>query len=407
LDVLEEVLMEKHMAYQADPSAKSLATNVLRVFEENGRCCAILEDSIFFPEGGGQPGDLGRVGSANLLEVAWRQGEAVHVCDSTLEGGPIVLTLDWARRYDHMQQHTGQHLLTAVARARFGWATLAFHLGPDLCDIELDAPMITPQQRLELEDAAIEEIVAGRSVSARWVTREDFDKLSARSRGLPEGHDGDVRLVEIDGLDINACGGTHLASTSELECVKLIGTESIRGGTRLFFVFGKRLRNRLEAHEQRAHQLRTILGRPDDALVAAVEQRIAHEKELDRAQRLSDGELAAAYAKLALPQVAGGVLISRHFENKDADFLQKFSRALLDADNSRLVFATAEKGGASFFSLAAGSACQADVPALGRQAAALLGGKGGGSGKQFQGKFADSALAGKAAEELAKALGQV
>jgi alanyl-tRNA synthetase len=396
--------MGKYKTYETDPYAKSLTTNVLWVFEENSRWCAVLEDSIFFPEGGGQPSDRGRIGAANLLDVVHRQGEAIHICDSPLKTGPVKLTLDWERRFDHMQQHTGQHLLTAVAQSRFGWATLAFHLGPDLCDIELDAPSITPKQRLELEDAAIGEIIAGRSVTARWVALEEFNSMNARSRGLPEGHQGDVRLVDIQGLDINACGGTHLASTAELECVKLIGTESIRSGTRLFFVFGRRLRTRLEAHEQRGHQLRTILGRPDDALVAAVEQRLTHEKELDRALRQAEDELAVAYAKLMLPQT--GILLSQHFENKDAGFLQKFVRTLLESDDSRLVFATAEKGGSAFFSLAAGSSCQADLPALGRQAAAILGGKGGGSGKQFQGKFMDVKKVGEAREALAKAIGQ-
>jgi alanyl-tRNA synthetase len=284
-----------------------------------------------------------------------------------------------------MQQHTGQHLLTAVAHDHFGWATTAFHLGPELCDIELDAPQITRQQRHELEEAVINEIIAARNIRTSWVTQENYKTLNVRSRGLPDGHQGDVRLVEIQGLDVNTCGGTHLASTSELECLKLLDTETIRSGTRLFFIFGKRLRDRMEAHEQRGYQLRTILGRPDNALVAAIEQRLAHEKDLERSLRHAEDELAALYAKFLIMEPE--TLLTHHFENKDAGFLQKIVRLLLELDNNRAVFVTAEKDGSAFFSLAAGSACEADIPKLGREATAVLNGKGGGSGRQFQGKF--------------------
>ncbi|MDR2697381.1 MAG: hypothetical protein LBB40_02775 [Holophagales bacterium] len=383
--------MRERKTFETDAYARELKTNILKVFENKGYYCVVLEDSILFPEGGGQPGDRGRIGSANVLDVIHGHSgdtrEDIHIVDSLLEPGPTEVHLDWKRRFDHMQQHTGQHLLTAVARGRFGWATTAFHLGPDLCDIELDAPQITRGQRHELEEAVIGEIIAARSVSAFWVTQEEYKTRDVRSRGLPDGHQGDVRLVEIQGLDINTCGGTHMSSTSELECLKLLSAEPIRGGTRLFFIFGKRLRDRMEAHEQRGHQLRTILGRPDDALAAAIEQRIAHEKELERSLRHTEDELADLYAKFMAAEP--GTLLVRHFENKDAGFLQKIVRLLLELDNNRAIFVTAEKDGNAFFSLAAGSACEADIPKLGREAAAVLNGKGGGSGRQFQGKFGD------------------
>jgi len=379
--------MGARRTYETDSYAKTLDTTILKAFEDNGRRCVVLEDSILFPEGGGQPGDRGRIGSAGVLDVVRGRTEDIHIVDGALEPGPATVRLDWGRRFDHMQQHTGQHLLTAVARGRFGWATRAFHLGPELCDVELDAPQIAPQQRHGLEEAVTCEIAAARGVTASWVTPEEYKTLDARSRGLPEGHEGDVRLVEIKGLDVNTCGGTHLASTSELECVKLIGAEPAPGGTRLFFVFGKRVRDRLEAHEQRNHALRAILGRPDDGLVAAVEQRLSSEKDLERSLRGADEELAALYASSLA--AGAGALLTRHFENKDAAFLQKVVRPLLGAGGGRMVFLTAEKGGGAFFALAAGNACGADVPRLGREVAAMLNGKGGGSGRQFQGKFAD------------------
>ncbi|MCL1908510.1 MAG: DHHA1 domain-containing protein [Holophagaceae bacterium] len=380
--------MDKHQRFETDSYSRELGAEVVKVLELDGKPCVVLSDTILFPEGGGQPGDRGTVGNANVLDVKVVQGEIVHILDRPLGQGSVTVRLDWERRFDNMQQHTGQHLLTAVAQDKFGWATTAFHLGPELCDIELDASKISQSNRQELEEAVIKEIIASRKVGIAWVSLEEYGSMKVRSRGLPDGHCGDVRLVEIEGLDVNTCGGTHLASTSELECIKLIDVEPIRGGTRLFFVFGKRLRARLGGHEERNRQLRTILGRPDDGLVEAVELRMAHEKELERTLRHTEDDLATASAKSLLAEP--GFLLTNHFENKDAGFLQKLVRSILEADPSRLVFVTSEKSNNAFFSLAAGADCQADVPKLGRELAAILNGKGGGSGRQFQGKFTET-----------------
>ena len=191
-----------------------------------------------------------------------------HYLAAPLAPGPVTVRLDWARRFDHMQQHTGQHVLTAVAQERFGWETTAFHLGPERCDIELATGNILQAELDRLEEAVAEVIRAARLVTPGRVSMEAYRTMKVRSRGLPEGHTGDVRLVEIAGLDLNTCGGTHVRNTAELECLKLLGTEALRGGTRLFFVVGARARQRMEAQERRNAALRTLLGAPDEALVS-------------------------------------------------------------------------------------------------------------------------------------------
>jgi len=397
--------MNIRKTFETDSYAKALKADVLKAYTLGGRHCAVLSDTVLFPEGGGQPSDSGKIGRANVTEVIHQDGEIVHILDKPVEVGPTEIELDWFRRFDHMQQHTGQHLLTAIAHDCFGWATTAFHLGPSVCDIELSAPKISTLQRYELEEKVIEEISAARPIRVSWATQEEYASMNVRSRGLPDGHRGDVRLVEIVGLDVNTCGGTHLASTLELECVKLLSSEPIRGGTRLHFIFGRRVRERLEAHEQRNHELRILLGRPDEGLAESVELHLESEKEMERQLRHAGEELASLYAKLLAAQGGRGQggLVCHHFENKDAAFLQKVARNLLEADSGALAFLTAEKNGSGFFSLAAGSNCRADVPSLGREIASILGGKGGGSGsgKQFQGKFSSLGNLGEAVERLA------
>lgn len=220
-------------AYERDPRRRELDAEVIAVGEESGRPWARLADTVLYPEGGGQPADHGWLGDVAVEDVQKRGGEVVHYLASAVSPGRATLRLDWARRFDHMQQHTAQHLLSAVAADRFGWETTSFHLGAQTCDVELAAGALPAEQVSELEEAIAVEVRAARPVTTRRVSPEAMAGLAVRSRGLPAGHVGDVRLVEIAGIDLNTCGGTHLASTAEIECVKLLRSEPMRGGVRL------------------------------------------------------------------------------------------------------------------------------------------------------------------------------
>jgi Ser-tRNA(Ala) deacylase AlaX len=384
--------MSQPPAYERDPLLASLETRISHAGDEQGRAFVVLEDTIFYPEGGGQPCDLGTVNGRPVLDVQKRDGEIRHYTERALPVGPASLVLDWARRFDHMQQHTGQHLLTAVAQDRFQWATTAFHLGASVCDIELDTPGISPAALERLEEAVAAEVRAHREVGARWVSREGYTQEQVRSRGLPEGHAGDIRLVEIAGVDLNTCGGTHLRHTGELEALKLLGTESIRGGTRLFYVAGGRTRHRLGAHELRTAALRALLGAPDDELVPSLQARLDQSLALEKRLRRTEEELAESLsAGLAARPEA---LVEAHLEGRDAGFLQKLARGVLALAPAKAVFFTTEVAGQGLFLLSAGEASTLDVPVAGKAVAAALCAKGGGSGRSFQGKA--PSLAGRA-----------
>lgn len=388
-------------AFERDPFCRSLATRISGTGLEAGRPFVLLEDTLFYPEGGGQPCDQGTINGVAVLDVQKRGAEIRHTLAQPLPEGPAALELDWDRRFDHMQQHTGQHLLTAVAQDRFHWATTAFHLGGTVCDIEVDAAAITPAEMEHLEAAVAEEIRACRAVSARWVTTKGYAQEAVRSRGLPEGHHGDIRLVQIAGVDLNTCGGTHLQHTGEIEALKLLGTEGIRGGTRLFYVAGGRARRRLGAHEQRNAQLRTLLGAPDEDLVPALQTKLEQLLALERRSRKLEEELAEQLAQTLAIQA--DALVEAHLEHKDAAFLQRLARGVLAIAPAKAVFLTTEVGGQGLFLLSAGATSSLDVPTLGKAVAAALGAKGGGSGKTFQGKAPDLAARGEALHLLRQA----
>jgi alanyl-tRNA synthetase len=384
-------------AYERDPYLTELDARVL-LAGDDGRPFAVLEDTVLYPEGGGQPPDHGTLGSARVLDVQKRDGEVRHYLSAPVAPGPARVTLDWDRRFDHMQQHTGQHLLTAVAHERFGWATTAFHLGPEVSDIELDAAGLEPWELRRLEEAVAAEIRAARPVSSVRVAPEELEAMNVRSRGLPEGFQGDVRLVTIQGVDTNTCGGTHVRSTAELEALMLLGTESLRGGTRLFFVAGGRARKRLEAHERRNARLRTLLGAPDAGLVEALEVKLEQVRAQDRKVRALEEDLADLIVEALAARP--GTLAEHHFEGRDVAFLQRAGRQLAALAPQKAVFFTATQEGQHFFLLTAGEASALDVPARGRAVAELLGGRGGGSGKLFQGKAASLTARADALETL-------
>ncbi|HUP24715.1 MAG TPA: alanyl-tRNA editing protein [Thermoanaerobaculia bacterium] len=386
--------------FERDAYLQALETQVLQSGSDGGRPYAVLADTLLYPEGGGQPADRGlleaRDVAVEVVDVQRVMGSASHsgpperevrhFLSQPVAVGPTTVRLDWARRYDLMQQHTAQHLLSAIAADRFGWPTTSFHLGPEVCDVELDVPALGGEQLATLEEAVMVEVRATRAVSARRVPLAEYEALGdrVRSRGLPEGFADDVRLVEIEGIDLNTCGGTHLRSTAEIESLKLLGTERLRGGTRLYWVAGGRVRQRLGRREDQAAELRATLGASDDDLVEVARQKLSRLEQADRTQRALTKELASATAAALL----GGSepVVARHFEDREATFLQEVGRAFADGEGARLALLTARAGDRLAFVVAAASGAAGDVRELGQQVAALLDGRGGGAGQVFQGR---------------------
>jgi Ser-tRNA(Ala) deacylase AlaX len=376
--------MSAPRAFEREPYLTELSVRVVETGTDGGRPWAVLDDTILFPEGGGQPADRGVLGGVQVLDVQSVDGAVRLSLASAVSEGQAELQLDWDRRFDHMQQHTAQHLLTAVAADRFGWETTAFHLGPETCDIELAAASIAREDLVRLEADVAAEIRAARRVTHRRVQPEAMASLPVRTRGLPEGLEGDVRLVEIEGIDLNTCGGTHLRSTSEIEALKLLGTERLRGGTRLFFVSGGRVRRRLGAHEERSGRLRVLLGAPDAGLAEALEARLAQLSEAQKALHAAEGELADAKAEALA--AAGVPVAEAHFDGRDLAFLQRVGKRFTALPVPGVALLTGAKDGVETFLFAGGGASAVDVRVLGAVVAEALGGRGGGSGRLFQGK---------------------
>ena len=371
-------------AYLRDSYLTELVTDVMAAGDENGTPYATLADTLFYPEGGGQPADHGRLGEAAVLDVQKCGEEIRHFLSQPAAEGTVRLELDWPRRWDHMQQHTGQHVLTAVALRDFEWRTTAFHLGVETSDIELDVTSLPRADLDRLERVAAGEILASRPVTYRAAEVSDFERLGVRSRLLPEGFSGLIRLVDIEGLDLNTCGGTHCRSTSEICSLCLLGTEPMRGGTRVFFVAGDRVRRRMADHEDRNLRLRSLLDTADDELPDVVELRIKREKELARsARKLGEALADAAVATLCADSAP---VVDAHWPDRDMAFLRRVARSFAEAAPKKRALLTSDEGEGAIFVVAAGESSGLHLAETGPLIADSLGGRGGGRGTVFQGK---------------------
>jgi Ser-tRNA(Ala) deacylase AlaX len=373
--------------YHRSPYAYALETDLLDAGVDASGAWVETRDTIVYPGGGGQPPDEGTLGDARVTAVKWTGNAWRHELatpEPPAQNGEVAVAIDWARRFDHMQQHTAQHVLSALAEDRWGWKTTAFHLGADRSDVELDTPALSDAQLATLEEAVMKVVRDDVEVSTHYVSVAEYNALGTRSRGLPEGHEGDVRLVVIGDVDVTACGGTHLGSTAQIESVKLLGTESMRGGTRLHWVAGGRVRSRLGAHEARAEGLRKVLGVGDEQLVAQAEAKLELLRQAERRANWMEGLLAeATAARLALD---GAPLLDAHFDGMNAAFLKVVSQRLQDGLGARVALLTADAGGDKAFVLVAGAAAPLDLRAAGQRVAELLEGRGGGAGRVFQGR---------------------
>jgi misacylated tRNA(Ala) deacylase len=364
---------------QEDAYLRSVTTEVVACTEVDDGHAAVLRETVLYPEGGGQPDDHGTVGGEQVLGLRWREGQLEHLLPTAVEG-QVEVTLDWSRRYDHMQQHTAQHLLTAVAQDRFGWATCAFHLGVEHSDIELDRPDLPPGALDELELQVNAVIREDRPVTTRRVALEEVARLEVRTRGLPDGLAGPVRLVAIEGIDLNTCGGTHVARTAELQTIQLVGIERMRGGTRLYYLAGGRVQQRLGACLERESALSERLSCGPVDHVAAVDRLQQELRESRRVQRAVALELAGFLGRELARQQGVACL---HRPEAEMELLRAVARA-----------ARAERG-EPFWALITGGEREGlflllgppeRLAEVGPAVADLLGGRGGGSGELFQGK---------------------
>lgn len=227
--------------YYTDAYTREFPARVVDTPLVGDRPAAILDQTFFYPTSGGQPHDTGRLGAAAVVDVAVREadGAVLHLLDAPLDGGPVEGRIDWSRRFDHMQQHTGQHILSQAFLRITGAPTIGFHLGADAVSIDLGITDLGEAGAADAEALANDIVTANASVRAWFPSAEELSTLTLRK--APE-VDGPLRLVAVGDFDLSACGGTHVASTGEIGLISILRTERMKRGVRIEFLCGGRAR---------------------------------------------------------------------------------------------------------------------------------------------------------------------
>jgi alanyl-tRNA synthetase len=356
--------------------------------------CVILNQTAFYPTSGGQPHDLGRIAGGNVLEVRDEGDEIVHVVDRCVEKRQVQCCIDWPRRFDHMQQHTGQHLLSAMFQERFGRPTVSFHMGTDVSTIDLRGPEPTEDVLEGAERAANQIIFEDRPIAVRYGTAEDLAKLGVRKEVE---RSGILRAIEIEGADLQPCGGTHVRSTGQIGTLLVRRCTKMRQDWRVEFVCGSRA-----AHVARREFLtvRTVaekFGCAPDELGPAVERTLSErDTQFKRMRGLLQrvAEIEAAQAVKDTPRNADGkIVIQRLLESAEPEFLGAYATQVAKTDRAIALLAGAPSGHIVF---AQNPSAAQDMNALLKQVFAKYSGKGGGSRDFARGRLEDSATAAQA-----------
>jgi alanyl-tRNA synthetase len=361
---------------------------------------AVLDSTALYPASGGQPHDLGKLGDANVLDVRDEEDEIVHIVDRPLQLGSVHGCVDWARRLDHMQQHTGQHLLSAIFQERFGRPTVSFHLGGEICTIDLRGPEPTEEILEGGERAANQVIAEDRPIAVRYGTAEQFAELGVRKE-VQRG--GILRAIEIEGADLQPCGGTHVKTTAQIGIILVRRCTKMRQDWRVEFVCGRRAARVARRDFQLVHRAAEELASAPDDLPAAVQRAIgerdAHFKTLKSLwQRLAETD-AAATLNSAKPEANGLRVIARAFdEATQPEYLNHFATQLAKAEKTVALLGRAACGHLIF---AQHPEAGHDMSALLKQVLARFAGKGGGTRDFARGKLNDPTQA-QSAVSLAK-----
>lgn len=227
--------MTTQQLYYEQPYLKEFDAQVLSCVETKGGFAVTVDKTAFYPEGGGQSCDVGLLGDANVLDVQIEEDRIIHLCDKPLSGS-VHGKIDWARRFDLMQQHSGEHLVSGLVHQKFGYHNVGFHMGADVITIDFDGT-IDSGSLLEIEQKANEAVWADSETEIFCPDEETLKTLSYRSKKPLSGW---VRLVRFPGIDLCACCGTHVARTGEVGPIKLLSCVKFHEGVRIEMVCGKR-----------------------------------------------------------------------------------------------------------------------------------------------------------------------
>jgi alanyl-tRNA synthetase len=370
--------------YYTDAYRTDFDADVTACAPVGDRFAVTLSTTAFYPTSGGQPHDLGQLGGRAVMDVVDDEdGRLVHLMDGPLDVGARVHgAIDWARRFDHMQQHTGQHVLSAAFETICKARTESFHLGTASATIDLGRP-VSAQEIAAAEDDANRVVWQDREVRVRFVSAEEAATLPLRKES---GRTGMLRLVDVTDYDLSACGGTHVARTGGIGLISVTGWEKFKGGTRVEFRCGVRALAQLREWRDALAATNRALSVSAIELAPAIERLQGENKTLARTVRTLQEQLAghvAADLVTTAARVGDRVVVAQALDGWDAPGLKAIAASIAATPGAcAAVFSAASP---ALVVIARAADVPVDAGAVLKALVARFGGKGGGKADLAQG----------------------
>jgi alanyl-tRNA synthetase len=362
--------------YYADSYLMEFSASVLEHRLIDNHPAVLLDQTAFYPESGGQPCDTGKLGDAHVLSVVEDDAGAIlHMLDREIPSGRVSGQIDWVRRFDHMQQHTGQHILSQAFIAAANAPTLSFHMGTETSTIDIELAQPSASQMEEAQKLATNIVFENRQVHILTTDRESLSSLGVRKDSQRE---GEIRVIDVERFDRSACGGTHVRNTGEIGIIFVLGFERYKGGTRVEFAAGGRALRVLQKDHELLKKLARLYSAVPESFPELTEKLIQERMSLSRENELLREKLLEAEAGDLLQsatKMGRGFFICKTYTDRKLDVIKTLAQKL-----------TAHPGVVAILCIA--DACQivaarskdlsGNCGEAIKQTASALGGKGGG-----------------------------
>ena len=368
--------METEKLYYEDPFLRQFTATVLSCEEAKGGFKVVLDRTAFYPEGGGQPADHGQLDGIAVTDVHEKGGVIFHTCEKEVEIGKTVsCSIDWARRFDHMQQHSGEHICSGMICEKFHCDNVGFHMGADMVTIDFNAD-ISWDELMEIEAKANRYIYENHPIDIRFYRGEALAAVEYRSKKELE---GDVRIVAFPGADCCACCGTHVMMSGQVGLVKFFSCQKFREGVRIEMLCGERALRALTASWEQNRMVSQMLSvKPEGTKDAVVRLQTELQNVKFQSARLEETVYASMAEKLA---GAGDVLLIRPPMEPDA--VRRLADAVSKTCGGRAAVFAGEDGGKYNYALV--RADGGDISAFVKSMNGALHGRGGGRNGFAQG----------------------
>lgn len=375
--------MPTERLYYTDPYLREFDATLIDTVSHEGRTALVLDRTAFYPTSGGQPHDEGAFGDVRIIDVVDAEdGRILHIADRAPSSTALHGTIDWTRRFDHMQQHTGQHVLSAAFDRLLGARTESFHLGVESSTIDLGRD-VSMGEIARVEDEANRILWEDRPVSIRFAGPEEIASLQLRKEPKRE---GTLRIIEIEDFDLSACGGTHVWRTGAVGLIAVAAAERFRGGSRITFLCGGRaLAGYRRLRDAVAGSVRALSVLPGE-LPGAIERLQNDAKELRKHVKEFQFKVAAQEAErlaASAVEIDGRKIVAAALPGWDAAGLKAIAAGI--AEHPRHVVVLVGGPDAGPIVVARGAETGVDAGALLRTLLARHGGKGGGRPELAQG----------------------